>query len=146
MAFHKLIDGALRVLGNVTVSSLTVSNGLTVPIAGAVTFSATAFTLTASSTSSANISAVTQNVRAGKLTTTALTTLSNTTFQLVVTNSVVSTTDLIFWSISNGTNTAASNPLMGANTVVNGAVTFRANTMSGAALNGTLIFDYVIFK
>lgn len=145
MAYHQLIDGSVRILGATTVSSLTVSNGLTVPIAGSITFSPTAFTLTASSTSSAIVSAFTQNARAGKITTTALTTVANTTFSLVMTNSVVSTTDLIFWNYTNGTNTSVQGPVLGAKLVTNGAVTFVVNTIS-AAINGTLIFDYMIIK
>lgn len=161
MAFNQFIDGTLRVLGNVTISSLTVtnavgivgaltvsnltvSNSVQVPIAASFALNATALTLTGASISSAIVSAVTQNLRAGKLTTTALTAAAASTWTLVLTNSIVSTADLIFFSIGNGTATAANGPTIGAITPVAGAVTLQLNTVS--ALNGTYVISYAIFK
>ena len=157
MAYNEVIEGILNVgtLSAGAVSSLSVGGTVTVSgtqnftgtasftTASAVFNNSTSLVLTAGNVSSAIVSACTQNSRAGKITTTALTAAAASVWSLVVTNSVVSTTDQIFVTITNGSNTG-DGPHLGAKLQSSGAMTIQCRTLS--ALNGTLIFDYVIFK
>ena len=155
MAFNELIDGYLLVFGNATVSSLTVTNGQTVAgtlnatgtasvlSSSQVYFNMATFTLTASSTSTAQLSAATLNTRAGKVTTTALTSLATSTFSLLLTNSSVSASDMIVWSAANGTNTG-TNWSLGNTLTSNGSMQLSLNTVS--ALNGTMVINFTVFK
>lgn len=95
----------------------------------------------------ASAGAATLNTLVGAVTTESLTTAAgDTPYTLTVTNSQVAASDVILVSIQNGTNSAGV-PLLGRVTPGSGSVVITVyNKHASAALNGTLIISYVVFK
>lgn len=148
MAGTELLDGNLTVLGNATVSALTVSNlltatgGLSIPAGQGVLSNSVATTATVSSQGA---NSVTINARAGKITTATLSTAANSVFTMTLTNSTISAGDMVFWDVVNGTNTAAGLLRSATTTVINGSAVWTCQTLTNA-LNGTLVFNFNVVK
>lgn len=90
--------------------------------------------------------AVTMNTMSGILTTSALTLAGAANYVITVTNSAVSATDIVLVTLAGGTNAATFNISYKA---VSGAGSFVLtiyNNTAATALNGTLIFNFLVVK
>ena len=105
-------------------------------------------TSTVSLTSStATAGAVTLNAGFGKITSDVLSLAGATEFVLTVTNTVVTSTDLVFANLQNGTNTVTPGPHISSATAGAGVMTIRiVNENVTAAVNGTVIVDFMVVK
>ena len=100
--------------------------------------------LATATASSSTVGAVTLNAGQGVITSPGLTT--SLSYSLVVTNSVVSSTDIVWLSCQNGTNTASVQLSPGLVTVGNGTFSCVFNNINTAAHNGTIQFAFQIEK
>lgn len=98
---------------------------------------------TNSGTATATTGAATLNNRFGKVTTEALTTAQNGVYTLTLTNSSIKATDLVFASVSNGTNTQGT-PTVTRVVPSAGQVLILVSNLhaSAQALNGTLVISF----
>lgn len=97
--------------------------------------------------SNATTGAVTLNAAQGHLTSEALTLTAATEYVLTLTNSLITTTDLVFASVANGTNTQSPGPSIASCTPGAGAVTIRVfNESQTNALNGTVKVQFFTVK
>ena len=100
-----------------------------------------------SGTSTSAAGAVTLNTQGGVITTETLTTASQATYTLTISNSLVAATDLVFVSIQNGTNTTGA-PVVESVTPGAGTITvkiFNATTTT-SPLGGSLKVSFLDFK
>lgn len=96
-------------------------------------------------TTTATGTTTTLNSRAGVITTESLTnTVQTTTYTLTVTNSFVTTTDVCFASIANGTQTTGI-PLLSRVTPGAGTIAFTIGNAVTAVLSGTLKISFITF-
>lgn len=114
--------------------------------------------LTNSSTVTGVINSATLNNKAGVVTTPSLTTPVGSMYTFVLSNTVVATNDLVFWSVANGTNASTNGILMlNADTTTAGAIVFKmqngylqggacSGACGGNALTGTLQIRYLVLK
>lgn len=103
--------------------------------------------VTASATASATNStagAVTLNAGTGIIVSPNLTT--SLTYTLTVSNSLVSTTDIVWIGVQNGSNTAAVQLSTGLVTLGNGSFSVVLNNVNTQAHNGTVNIVYEIIK
>lgn len=105
-------------------------------------------TKTANLTSStATGGAVTLNAGAGKITSDVLSLAGATEYVLIVTNSVITTTDLLFASLENLTNSVSPGPQVANATPGAGVMTIRiVNENVTAAVNGTVRIGFFVVK
>lgn len=156
-AFNQTINGTVTILGNLSVSGSVAQTGTvtasgTANLTGTVSFgSASSGAVYSNSVSvgsltlsTATSGAVTLSAKFGRITTGALSTLANTTYALTITNTMVSTGDLIFVNLQNGSNSSAFQPYV--TTVTSGNGVFTVNLTTSTALNGSLIFSYMLIK
>lgn len=121
MSNNLTIDGTLKALGSISVSG---------------------------GTASATSGAATLNAKSGVVTTDSITTTGQSTYSLTVTNSSITTTDILVASVGNGTNTG------GLPTVISavpgaGIATFKIANAATTATNpftGTLVVSFISFK
>lgn len=97
-------------------------------------------------TATATAGAATLANRFGVITTEALTTAQNAIYTLTVTNSQVKATDMVFASVTDGTNTQGT-PMVVRVTPAAGSlvITVQNKHASSEALNGTLKISYASF-
>lgn len=98
-------------------------------------------------TGTCSSAAVTINDYFGLITTEALTTAQDAIATVTLTNSKVAAGDMVFWSVSNGTNTQGT-PVMGLCTVTASTVVFKIinKHATAEALNGTLKISFMVVK
>lgn len=98
-------------------------------------------------TSTSAAGAVTLNTRAGVITTETLTTASQAVYTLTITNSTVTTTDIVTASATNGTNTTGipvvTQVTPGAGTLV---IKVANATTTTTPFGGTLKIAFEVFK
>lgn len=114
-----------------------------------VTASAAALNRSISSTGAAAASAgaATLNLRAGKITSEALTTAQNAIYTLTLTNSEIAAADHVFASVANGTNTQGSPVVTRIQPAAGSVVILVANLHASAeALNGTIVVSFLVVK
>jgi hypothetical protein len=92
-------------------------------------------------------SAVTISDYSGLITTEALTTAQNAIETITVTNTKVTTSDLVFVTIGNGTNSQGT-PMLGLVTTGSGSFTVKIINKHATAesLNGTLKIGFIVVK
>ena len=88
--------------------------------------------------------AATLNKQSGFITTEALTTAAGADFTETVANAKITSSDLIFVNVANGTNTGGS-PVVSTVACANGSVTIKIHHAGAAAFNGTLKIGFVRF-
>lgn len=98
-----------------------------------------------SSTGTCVSNAVTISKQAGVVTTEALTTAGGATQAIVITNTLVAAGDIVLVQWAGGTNTT-KNFTLSAVTTSNTITVTIANNTAATALNGTIIFNFVVFK
>lgn len=114
---------------------------------------------TNSGTVTGTLNSGTLNNKAGVITTPALTTAIGSNYTFVLSNSVVSTNDIVAWSVANGSNTTTNGVIMlNADTTTAGQIVFKVQHgflqgtgCAGAcgwatALNGTLQIRFLVLK
>lgn len=123
--------------GGLTTSTLTVTGTSTV--AGVVVDTGT-------KTASATAGAATLNKLSGRITSEALTTAAGTDYTLTLTNSTIAAADHVLVSVGSGTNTTVGLALDGVKAGAGSVVVLVRNTHASAALNGTILVDFVVIK
>lgn len=104
------------------------------------------YRLKATNTATASSGAATLNKLSGRITTESLTTAAAAEYTLTLTNSLAEATDIVLWSVGNGTSTTGT-PGQGGATVTAGQIVFTVtNLHASAAFNGTLVIGYEIVK
>jgi hypothetical protein len=99
------------------------------------------------STGTAASKAVTINDYMGLITTESLTTAQNASDIVTLTNDKIAAGDLVFVSLSNGTNTQGTPALYACHVSANTAVIRFANLhASSQAFNGTLLLSFIVIK
>lgn len=97
-------------------------------------------------TATASSGAATLSQAQGTITSEALTTAGLAAYTLTLTNTLVTTSSIIVWSIDNGTNTQGTIG-MGIVTPGTGSAVFKVNNLHATqALNGTIKIRYAILK
>lgn len=94
--------------------------------------------------SSSVVGAVTLNAGQGIITTPNLTT--SLSYSLIVTNSLISTTDIVWVGVQNGTNTATVQLSPGIVSLAAGTFSVVLNNINTAAHNGTIQVVFEIIK
>lgn len=91
--------------------------------------------------------AATLNDMEGKVTSEALTTAQNAIYTLTLTNSEIAAADMVFVSISNGTNSAGT-PMLGTVVPAAGSVVIQVinKHATAVAFNGTVVVSYFVRK
>ena len=91
-------------------------------------------------------SAATCHAVAGRVTTEALTTAAAGEVSYTITNNKVKSTDLVMVNVKNGTNTTVG--VVGQVATISGGsfVVVFTNLHASAALNGTLVIDFVVIR
>ena len=100
-----------------------------------------------STTGTAAAGAVTVTKYAAQITSEALTQAQNATYTLTITDTLISATDLVMCSLTNGTNTQGT-PMIVRVTPAAGSLVILVKNMHDAAqaLNGTIIINFISFK
>lgn len=93
-------------------------------------------------TATATAGAATLNKMSGKVTSEALTTAADATYTLTLTNSTVAASDLVFASVTNGTNTGGV-PVIGQVTPGAGSVVITVENEGAVAFNGTVVISFL---
>ena len=98
-------------------------------------------------TTTAASGAATLNHHAGVITSEALTTAQNGIYTLTITNSEVEATDIVFASVSNGTNTQGT-PMIGRVQPAAGSLVVQVinKHASAQAFNGTVKVSFMVVK
>lgn len=99
---------------------------------------------TSGNTATSASAAVTLNAVSGTITTEALTTAADTTATLTVTNSYCLATSTVLCTIAGGTSTTGAQVLIKVVPAAGSFVISFRNVSAAAALNGTLIFKFII--
>lgn len=99
-------------------------------------------------TASGNGTAATATLanKCGVITTESLTGPTASEYTLTLTNTVISTGDIILWSVANGTNTTGLGGAMRATPTAASTGAFVVRQMSSASFNGTLTIRYFVIK
>lgn len=102
---------------------------------------------TGTKTATATAGAATLNKRAGKITSEALTTAQNAIYTLTLTNSDIAAADMVFASVTDGTNTQGT-PMIGLVTPAAGSVVIEVinKHASAEAFNGTVVVSFLVVK
>jgi hypothetical protein len=95
-------------------------------------------------TATSTAGAATVNHQAGVITTEALTTASGSAYAFTLTNSRILTTSIVLCSLLGGTNTKHGLSFTSVISAGSAAISVLNNDISAAALNGTLIFGFVV--
>lgn len=104
------------------------------------------YRLKASSTATATSGAATLNRFAGRVTSESLTTAAGAEYTLTLTNDRAEATDMVMWTVGNGTNSGGT-PGQGGATAAAGSVVFTVtNLHASAAFNGTIVIGYELVK
>ena len=111
--------------GNATVGPVAIDNGTATATAGAATLARLA----------------------GKITSEALTTAQNAIYTLTLTNTLIAATDIVFASVTDGTNTQGT-PMIGLVTPGSGTVVIEVinKHATSEAFNGTLVVSFMVVK
>lgn len=88
--------------------------------------------------------AVTVNAQSGVITTSALTTASNTSYAITLTNSAISASSVILCSLMGGTNTTRGVVISAIPGTGSAAISLENSGVAAAALNGTVIFGFTV--
>jgi hypothetical protein len=88
--------------------------------------------------------AATVNHQAGVITTEALTTASGSAYAFTLTNSRINASSIVLCQLMGGTNTKHGLSFTAVPTAGSCAISVLNNDISAAALNGTLIFGFVV--
>lgn len=83
---------------------------------------------------------------AGQVTTESLTTAAAGEQTYVITNTKVAATDLILCNVANGTNTTISPAICAVTPTANTITIDFTNVHASAALNGTLVFNFLVLR
>lgn len=104
------------------------------------------YRLKSNSTATASSGAATLNRLSGKVTSESLTTAAAAEYTLTLTNSMVEASDIVLWSVGNGTNSGGT-PGCGGATPAAGSVVFTVtNLHASSAFNGTIVVSYELVK
>lgn len=100
-----------------------------------------------SGTATATTGAATLSRMAGKVTSESLTTAQNGIYTLTVTNTLIKATDIVFASVTDGTNTQGT-PMIGLITPGSGSVVIEVinKHATSEALNGTIVVSFMVVK
>lgn len=90
--------------------------------------------------------AATLNKPAGVVTSEALTTAAGSDYTLTLTNSVIAVGDIVLFTLHAGSNTTAPVYLHGVAVSAGSVVAKARNAHASGALNGTLVFHYLVIK
>lgn len=116
-------------------------NGLLTKVVKSSTYSSLDF-----GTATATSGSATVNTLAGLITTESLTTAAGAVYTLTVNNNKISSSDLIFVSVNNGSNTGGS-PTLTTVSPANGSFVVKIqNIHATAAFNGTLVVSFFVVK
>lgn len=132
-AVHSTIDATTlgsNIPPNATVSALHVDTG----------------TKTAVATGTGATGAATLNKMSGVITTAALTTAAGAGYALTLTNSDIAAADIVMADVQFGTSTTGSPGLTTVATAAGSCVITVQNFHATAAVNGTLVISFVVFK
>jgi hypothetical protein len=95
-------------------------------------------------TATSTAGAATVNHQAGVITTEALTTASGSTYSFTLTNSRILSTSVVLLQLMGGTNTRIGLNFSVVPSAGSAAISIKNNDIAAAALNGTLIFGFVV--
>lgn len=101
---------------------------------------------TGTKTATATAGAATLNKLSGRVTSEALTTAAGADYTLTLTNSAIAAADHVLVSVGSGTNTTVGLALDGVKAAAGSVVILVRNTHATAALNGTILVDFVVIK
>lgn len=97
-----------------------------------------------SSTATGSGAAETCNAQAGVITTEALTTASGASSTRTLTNSFITANSLVFVQLMGGTNTVVVGVTAYVTAVAAGSATIKISNISGGALNGTVVYSFLV--
>lgn len=100
--------------------------------------------LTDKGTATSTAGAATINKQSGVITTEALTTASGSAYSFTLTNSEITTSSIVICTLMGGTNTKQGLSFTVVPSNGSAAISILNNDISAAALNGTLIFGFVV--
>ena len=100
---------------------------------------------TATATGNTASGNATCNAMAGVITTTSSTTAAGSSYTLTITDSVVASSDLIFCSLNNGTN-STSVPIISRVLPSSGGFTVLIYNAGSVAFNGTFVVSFFVLK
>jgi hypothetical protein len=104
------------------------------------------YELLSNGTATASSGAATLNTFNGRVTTESLSTAAAAEYTLTLTNNKIEATDIVLWTVGNGTSTTGT-PGQGGCTVSAGQAVFTVtNLHASAAFNGTLVVGFNIYK
>lgn len=89
--------------------------------------------------------AVTLNKQSGSLTTPSLSTASGSSYTVTLTNSLITANSLVFCQVEGGLNTTAGITFIVASNSGFATILLENSGVAAAALNGTVIFSFVVF-
>lgn len=90
--------------------------------------------------------AATLNKPSGKITTEALTTAAGVTYTLTLTNSEIAAADIVQVTVALGTATTGMPTIATVKPAAGSVVVIVQNIHASAALNGTLVFSFLVLK
>lgn len=97
-------------------------------------------------TASATAGAATLHKPQGKVTSEAITTAAGADYVLTLTNSEIAAGDLVLASVANGTNTTEGLAINRVQPAAGSVIVRVRNTHAAAALNGTIVVSFRVFK
>lgn len=97
------------------------------------------------STATATAGAATLANKCGVITTEALTAPAGSIYTLTLTDTVIAATDIILFSVGNGTNTTGL-AIQGQATAAAGSATITFRQANATNFNGTMLIQYFVFK
>jgi hypothetical protein len=150
--FVECYVSAIDADGNATVSAMAYAGAgsfTTLTASGATTLAATSVTslIADDGTATATAGAATLAKMAGKITSESLTTAQNAIYTLTITNSLVAATDIVFASVTDGTNTQGT-PMIGLVTPGSNSIVIEVinKHATAEAFNGTVVVSFLVIK